>query len=115
MKCLSHLRLRPDVEALGVEACAGQLKTQKLNTQNSGVEAERDAVVRSRHDLFAPVGVVEIPPDRGAQTRVEIVDGFPPELGSDAVGVDGVAEVVARAVGHELDQVSAAAARGRRP
>ena len=59
--------------------------------------------------------MVEVPLNRGTQTGVEVEARCPAELGGDAVGVDGIPQIVPRTIGDELDEIPPAAALWTRP
>src|SRR6185437_12348741 len=60
-----------------------------------------------------PPVVIEIPSDGFLDARVEIFKGPPAELGFELGRVDCIADVMPRAVGDELDQLTARAVRWR--
>ena len=73
----------------------------------SGDDAEAFAAVDAGADALPPGAVVEIPADRPRQAALDALLRRPAELALDLARVDGVAEVVAGAVGDEGDQVRA--------
>src|SRR6266478_6524461 len=71
----------------------------------SARQPESLATVGAAHDALPPAPVVEVPAHGLMQAVVEIVPRPPAELVLDLAGVDGVARIMARPVGDELDQL----------
>src|SRR5262245_6249470 len=78
----------------------------------SALEPEPLAAIGAAHDALPPGAVVEIPAHGVAQALLERTPRPPAELARDLGGIDGVALVVARPVGHELDQLGVRAVDG---
>ena len=71
-----------------------------------GRRAEAGAGVVGGADRSPPPVVGEVPVDGGFETALKSVGGAPAELGFDLGGVNGVAPVVAGAVGDEADELA---------
>src|SRR5262245_3859558 len=69
---------------------------------DSRAEAAALSVVGVGLDGLAPDPVLEIPADGLRDARLEAVRRAPAQLAADLAGIDGVAPIVARPVGHEL-------------
>ena len=54
--------------------------------------------------MLPPVLVFEVPLDGFAEAGLKGFAGFPAEVGADLGGIDGVAEVVAGAIGDKDDE-----------
>ena len=55
-------------------------------------------------ERLPPGAIIGVPVDRGIEAVLEIVERFPVQLALGEGRVDGVAAIVAEAVGHEGDE-----------
>src|SRR5262249_60615428 len=78
-------------------------------------QTEALAAVDPRAQGLPPGSVVEIPPHRLLEARFEMPARLPAQLAMHFGGVDGVALVMARPVGHERDQRAARLRRRHEP
>jgi hypothetical protein len=70
-----------------------------------GIILLNPVLVIAAGDIFHPVLVVEIPLHSFADAGFEGLGGFPAQFEVDLGGIDGVAAVVARAIGNISDLI----------